>query len=125
MFSRWPVLLTLSVAEDEMDATSALSDAAIERLFAVGRASYFEQCHSFDPAATEISGRTVRRGDARISGGTVSISVGVVEVYPESFTMAARIRPAEGDDRDGISADARCQVLVSSGVTDAIRDELI
>ncbi len=41
------------------------------------------------------------------SGTEVTVSVGVVEIYPESFDMQARIRPVH---TDGIAATARCSL---------------
>jgi hypothetical protein len=56
----------------------------------------------------------------RTDGEAVTISVGVVEIYPDSFTMEARIRPAEGE---GIAARSRASLEVA--VTDRMKDEFI
>jgi hypothetical protein len=53
---------------------------------------------------------------------SLPVSVNVVEVFPNSFTMAARLRP---DDRDGIAATASCTLSPGGEVPKAIRDEFI
>ena len=120
--TRWPIRLTLALDPTDRDEEGQLTDAGISRLFGVARAAYFARCTTFDGAAGEIGPLSVERREARATGARVTISAGVTEVFPDSFTMAARIRPAEGG---GVAADARCSVSIATGVTDATRDELI
>jgi acyl-CoA thioesterase FadM len=119
--SRWPTLIRVAVGAEDLDADERLTEAAIERAFADARAKYFERCRTFDGPAAGMSGLAVARGDAK-PGDHVTVSVAVIEVFPERFTMAGRIRPAEGDE---IVADLRCTVAPAGGVSDEIRDELI
>jgi acyl-CoA thioesterase FadM len=121
MLSRWPVVVALPVLADECDEEGLLTEAAIERLFAAARSAYFQRCASVDESVVELRASTVRRGDSA-PGDRVTISVNVVEVYPETFTMDARVRPA---DRDGIAATGRCSLSPGGQVSDAMRDEFI
>jgi methionine aminopeptidase len=120
MVSKWPVLLFLPVASGDRDEEGRLTEAACERMFAAGRAEYFAECRTIDGDAVEIVGAPAPRRTAPV-GDEVSISVNVAELFPDRFTMTARIRPAAGD---GIAADAVCTVSAGE-VTVAVRDELI
>ena len=51
-----------------------------------------------------------------------TVSVAVVEVYPDRFTMTARLRPR---DDDGIVATALCPVSPGGEVPTEMRDEFI
>jgi hypothetical protein len=122
MLSRWPVLLVLPVGPDDVDGDGRLSDAACERLFAAGRAAYFELPRTIDPADVRVVESSLPRKGAPVGGATqVSLSASVGELFPDRFVMAARIRPAEGD---AVLADLRCEVT-SGEVTAAVRDDLI
>jgi hypothetical protein len=122
--SSWPVLLTLPLAAGEFDGDGVLTDAAIERAVDAASAEYFEQCTTFDAANSAAGELEVRRGSATVDATTpnLSVSAGVVEVYPERFVLAARIR-ADGDD--GVVADVQRSVSPAGGVSDQVRDELI
>ena len=122
MLSRWPVVTSVPLQATDRDDEGRLTDAALERILSAGRAAYAELCQTIDWPASEVAETTVRRGAVAVASDAVTVSVNVVEVYPESVTMAVRIRPAEADE---IAADARCTVLIGSGVTPTIRDELI
>jgi hypothetical protein len=52
----------------------------------------------------------------------VTVSVTVIEVFRDSFTMAARLRPRSGD---GIAATAWCRLLPGGPVSIDVRDEFI
>lgn len=125
--SRWPVVVTLPVATSDRDADNHLTDDAIERLFARARATYFEHCATVDPATISVERTTVQRGLCAASGETVTVSVGVVEVFPRTFTMLARVRPVgpADSDSDGLAATASCSLAPAGGVPDAMRDEFI
>ena len=122
ILTRWPILLSLPLGPTDRDAAGRLTDSAVGRLFGLARAAYFARCTTFDGAASEVGPVSVQRREAQVSGAKVTISVSVTEVFPDNFTMAARIRPA---DNGGVAADARCSVSIATGVTNAIRDELI
>jgi acyl-CoA thioesterase FadM len=122
MLSRWPVLISVPLAAEDCDDQERMTDAAIERVFGAARAAYFEQCTTVDRATSEIVGTSIRRGAATVPSRSVTVSASVVEIFPESFTMEARIRTEGSDD---VVADARCSVLLGGGVTDSIRDEFI
>jgi acyl-CoA thioesterase FadM len=120
--TRWPIRLSLPLDPTDRDEEGELTDAGVSRLFGIARNAYFARCTKFDSSATEIGPLSVQRREPRATGAKVTISVGVTEVFPDNFTMAARIRLAEGG---GVAADAQCSVSIATGVTDAIRDELI
>jgi hypothetical protein len=121
MVSKWPVLVSLPIAPDDLDDEGALVRDAAERLFARARDVYFARCRTVDVAALEVLEVDVRPGGADVGSGEVTVSVSVVEVFPDRFTMNARIRPAAGE---GIAADAWCS-LSAGEVSAAMRDEFI
>jgi hypothetical protein len=55
----------------------------------------------------------------------VTVSVGVVEVFPDRFTMLARVRPVGPADGDGLAASASCSLSPGGAVPTAMRDEFI
>jgi hypothetical protein len=112
--SKWPVVLTVPVDGE-------LTDDVIDAMFAAARSAYFDLCTTVDPAQLTVGHRRARRGEAT-PGDTVTVSVNVVEIYPDSFTMRARIRPAAGD---GVVADASCTLSVDGTVSEKMRDEFI
>ncbi len=120
MISRWPVRVEVPIDAGDCDDAGRLSDAGVERVFAVARAAYFDLCRTIDPGTLEIRRSAVRHGEAKAGSG-VSVSVNVTEVFPDTFTMAARIRSESGD----VSADALCALSPGGTVTDAMRDEFI
>ena len=123
MLSRWPVLVELSLLDDDRDADGVLTDAAVTRLFVEVRGAYAAECSTLDLPTAEVRDVVVTRGAVPVPDAFVSVSVAVVEVFPESFTMEARIRPGEGA---GIAGSASCVVVPAGGaVGDALRAELI
>jgi hypothetical protein len=123
--SRWPVVVTLPVTASDRDADGRLVDAAVERLFAEARAAYFERCTTVDPSAIEVRSTRVQSGECAADTDEVTVSVGVVELFPETFTMHARVRPVGPADGDGLAATATCSLAPSGGVSTAMRDEFI
>lgn len=121
MVSRWPVLVSSTIAVGEADAAGRLTPQAIERLFAEGRVAYFEQCSTVDGDALPATITSIQQSGSAASGTDVSVVVGVVEIFPAGFTMAARIRSGGAD---AIGIDATCSVTVDA-VTSAMRDEFI
>ena len=122
MVSRWPVLISASVASEDLDADGFLRPAAAERLFGEARVEYVGECRTLAGREVDVVDVVVTPGDVAVGPGAVTVSVSVVEVFPDRFTMNARIRPAAGE---GVLADAVCSVLPGGPVTDDIRDELI
>jgi methionine aminopeptidase len=120
MVSKWPVLLFLPVGSEDREADGRLTEEACGRLFAAGRAEYFAACATIDGDAVTVVEAPASRRTAPV-GDEVSISVNVAELFPDRFTMTARIRPSEGD---GIAADAVCTVSAGE-LTVEVRDELI
>jgi acyl-CoA thioesterase FadM len=120
--SRWPVVITLPVEPGDHDADGYLTDAGTERMFALARERYFDLCRTVDTSTLEVQRSAAARGSATVNATGVTISVNVTEVYPETFTMSARIRPCDGP---GVAADARCSLFPGGGVTNAMRDEFI
>jgi hypothetical protein len=129
IFTRWPVVVSLALAPDDRDSDGRLTEPAIERLFSEGRAAYFDEYSTIDGSAVEVRKSTVQPGRAVVSDDGVTVSVAVVEVYPDTFTMTARMRPAGpvdgGDDGGGIAASAWGSVSPGGAVSTAMRDELI
>jgi hypothetical protein len=122
MVSRWPVLLVLPIGTDDLDGDGLLTDAACDRLFAAGRTAYFELSKTIDAAdVTVLETSPLRRSTPMQGSDEVSISVSVTELFPDSFVMAARVRPATGDT---VAADLRCTVSAGE-VTPEVRDDLI
>jgi acyl-CoA thioesterase FadM len=121
MVSRWPVVVALPVDASDLDADGRLTNAAVEHLFAGARAAYFDRCATVDDSRLEIRKSTARARDAAPGDG-VTVSVNVVEVLRDSFTMEARLRPADGD---GIAATAWCSLSPGAEVSKAMRDEFI
>ena len=125
MVSRWPVLVSLPVSSADRDDAEGgrLSTGAAERLFARAREVYLARCRTLEGRAVEVLDVRITRGDASLAGvEEATVSVSVVEVFPDRFTMNVRIRPAGGE---GIAADGRCDVFPGGPVTDEVRDELI
>ena len=122
MIGRWPVLVTVPLGAEDADGDGCLTDEAVERIFAAGRSAYFDLCTTVDPSAIEIRSTSIRARTASVCDAvTVSVSV-VGELFPDRFTMSARIRPAE---TDGIAADVSCSASPGGNVTTAMRVEFI
>jgi hypothetical protein len=122
MVSRWPVRIALDVTVDEVDNDARLNPAAVLRCFAAARAVYLAECTTVDTERLSLREPVVVVGSAPVANGRLTISVNVVELFPDSFTMSARLRPTDGD---GVAASATCTLVPEGGVTDAMRDEFI
>jgi hypothetical protein len=120
--SRWPVVIPLALADGDCHADGQLNEAGAARMFALARARYFDLCRAVDRATLEVQGLAVAPGSAAVNASGVTISVNVTEIYPDTFTMSARIRPADGP---GVAADARCSLFPGGRVSTAMRDEFI
>ncbi len=125
ILSRWPVVVALPVTASDRDADGHLVDAAVERLFAHARAAYFERCATVDPSTIEVESTRIQPGQCAATADEVTVSVGVVELFPETFKMVARIRPVGPADGDGLVATATSSLAPSGGVTTEMRDEFI
>ena len=120
--SRWPVLVSTTIVADDLDTEGRLTQTAVRRLgdvavaALVGKASLLAAAgHTFAPTSAQLNGS--------FSGpGPVTVSAGPSEIYPSSFTVNLRIRPADGS---GATVDAVWTVRVPEGVPNALRDELI
>jgi acyl-CoA thioesterase FadM len=122
VLSTWPVVVELPLGAEDRDADGTLTEAAVDRLFAEGRVAYAAECPELDLADADVTDLVLRRGSVAAPGQVAVVGVAVVEVFPDSFTMEARIRPAEGS---GVAATAACVVVPAGGVTDALRARLI
>jgi acyl-CoA thioesterase FadM len=120
--SRWPVVIPLPLEAGDCDADDRLTEAGAARMFAIARARYFDLCRTVDVATLEVQRLAVARGSAPVHASGVTISVNVTEVYPDTFTMSARIRPADGP---GVAADARCSLFPGREVSNEMRDDFI
>ena len=123
--THWPVLLTLDVGADELDGDRRLTDAGIERLLADARIVYLEKCATVDISSVDVVRTTVRSGPAAVGPSGVTVSVGVLEVFPDRFTMNARVRPIDDTGAEGAAATAWCEVTTGGEVTTAMRDEFV
>jgi len=119
--SRWPVRLTLPLERDDRDGDDRLTEAAVERVFAIAADAYFDRCDTVGAGRVVIAERVTVVG-VPVAGDQVTISVGVIEIYPDEFTMEARVRPAEGE---GVAARAKYRYKVDGGVGEPMRDEFI
>jgi hypothetical protein len=120
--SKWPVLVSLAVVDGDRDEEGALTEAGVERLFAEARAAYFDECTTVSAGEVVVEEQRVQPGLV-VEGDEVTVSVSVVEVFPEAFTMHALVRPGDGGQA---SAAAKARVSPTSGVvTDEMRDEFI
>ena len=122
MVSKWPVLVPLPITAADVDDAGALTVEAAERLFARARDLYLAGCRTLEDREVEVLEVVVLPGDTLAAPGEVTVSVSVVEVFPDRFTMHVRIRPVGGD---GVAAEGGCSILAGGGTTDEIRDELI
>ena len=121
MLSRWPVVIPVSVGASDRDEQGVLTEAAILRMFEQARRVYLDECSTVDAGSLEVTQAAVQRGPAPASD-EITISVSVVEVYDDRFTMNARLR---SDDGGEIAGAARCSLMTSSPVTREMRDEFI
>ena len=123
MVSKWPVLVSLAVtAADADDDSGRLTSAAGERLFAAARDEYLAGCATLAGRTLEAKNVTIVAGDAPVEAGEVTVSVSVIELFPDRLTMALRVRSTGAD---GIVGEGTCDVLLGGPLTDEIRDELI
>lgn len=122
MVSRWPVLISATVSTDDVDGDGMLRAEAVERLFGEARDVYVATCRTLEGREIEVLDVVITAGDTPVEPGEVTVSVSVVEVFADRFTMNGRVRPAAGE---GVAADAACSVSPGGPVTHEIRDELI
>jgi acyl-CoA thioesterase FadM len=125
VLNRWPVRVELPVPTADCDADGRLTDGAVERLFAEARTVYYAECSTLDASTVEVLEITVDPNRGVVGNEGVTISVSVVEVFPDSFTMTARLRPVDPESDDPIAASAWCSLSPGGEVTTAMRDEFI
>ena len=120
--TRWPVLITLELSAEEIDADARATDAAIDRVFTEARRVYLDGCETLRGETVAVLRSEVRRGDAQVTPNGVSIATGVVEIFPVAFVMNARLRGlADGN----LVADATCTLTTGGALPTACRDEFI
>jgi hypothetical protein len=120
--SRWPIASRATLAHSDIDEDGRVTIEAVERIFAGVRDAYFLESPTVDGAAASAMLTSLRQSEPFDRVETpVTAAVGVTEIFPESFTMALRIRPHSGSG----AVDARATVTIGEPVTDALRDELI
>jgi acyl-CoA thioesterase FadM len=122
VLSTWPVVVELPLRAEDLDPDGFLTDEAVVRLFAEARRAYAEVCPELDLESADLTDVVVRPGAVAAPGALARVGVAVVEVFPETFTMEARVRPEQGA---GIAATASCVVAPAGGVTDGLRSRLI
>src|SRR5205085_10095972 len=96
MMSRWPVHAWLPLSGDERDVDGFLTEAGIAGLFEQVRAVYLRDCATLVDVPLAVDGAVLERGSVPVPGEQVSVSVAVVEVFPDHVTMTMRFRPQEG-----------------------------
>lgn len=121
MVSRWPVLLTVPLDPQDADEGGILTESAAERVFALARDAFFDLCSTVERSSIEVRSMFVRRGSSVVSED-VTVSVGVVELFADSFTMTARIRPRGAD---AVAADVSCSLSPGAEIPRGMRDEFI
>jgi len=131
MVSRWPVLISPSLEPDDVDNDGRLTLAGAERLAAEARDAYIGSCRTLDGAAIEVERSKVVIGRASVEDG-VTVSTAATELFPDSFVMSTRIRPAGGPSgplsgRRGpvVAADVTTTVGIGGGLGTDVRDEMI
>jgi acyl-CoA thioesterase FadM len=134
--TRWVVRREYRVGADDFDAAGVIRDAAVEQWIVDARDTYLEKCRT----VAEMIERSKLAVRARIGGmptgeffgtpSTVVVSAGVTELYPDSFTMAFRLR-GYGQPGD-VVANVTCAVSLEDPATGEacalgtdVRDELI
>jgi hypothetical protein len=120
--SRWPVVRRIEVGPADLDADGYLLAPAAARIFAEVRRVYLDDCATLGALDVMVRECVVERGDARVDEPTVTAATNVSEIYPESFTMTLRVRPASGP---GIVASGLCSLTTGGALPIACRDEFI
>ena len=120
--SRWPVVRRFDVASTDLDAGGHLLEPAAARIFAEVRRAYLDDCTSLVGVDVDVRECRVQPGDARVDEAAVTASTNVNEIFPDSFTMTLRIRPASGP---GIVASGSCSLTTGGALPIACRDEFI
>jgi acyl-CoA thioesterase FadM len=119
--SKWPVRITVPVSDEEIDADGHLTEAGALRVFAEARQAYLSDCASLAGLDVLVRACAVTLGPAIVRTG-VAVATGVVEIFPDSFTMHARIR---SDDDGDLAADGVCDLSTGSDLPIECRDEFI
>ena len=113
--SRWVAVRRFAVNATDLDSDGVVRAESIDRWLAQTRSAYLERCVVFrdlqvgsawscEPVSTA---RPARERFGRPTA--VIVGAGATEIRPTSFTIAFRLRPADGDGDDAINAAARCR----------------
>ena len=119
--SKWPVRITVAVHDGETDGEGHLTEAGALRAFAEARQAYVADCASLAGLTISLRACDVTLGAAVVRTGVV-VATGVVEIFPDSFTMHARIR---SDDDGDLAADGVCELSTGGDLPIECRDEFI
>jgi hypothetical protein len=120
--SRWPVSLRSELAPSDIDNDGRVTVEAAERVFAEARAAYLAESRTLASATLTSRLTSLRQSEPFAARSTpVMVVVGVTEIFPDSLTMALRLRR----NQDSGVVDVRATVTVGGPVTDEIRDECI
>jgi hypothetical protein len=135
MMSKWPVLLTHSVAQEDLDDEGAVRDDIVESWIATACSAYLDRCvvlHEFLERSGVQLCRHTELPTKRLLGRPTSVitTAGVTEVHPRAFTIAVRLRPVGGDQETPLNHTCGVRLEDPSAgevllLTDDIRDELI
>ena len=120
--SRWPTSLHAPLDHSDIDNDGRVTVEAAERIFAEARAAYLAESHTLASATLTSTLTSLRQSEPFAAVSTaVTVFVGVTEIFPDSLTMAVRLRRI----RDSGVVDVRARVTVGGPVSDEVRDECI
>src|SRR5579859_7483518 len=124
--SKWVVARKFAVDPDDLDSNAVVRAEAVERWMAETRSAYLEHCIALrelqDRTGSELRARTHDAPAPERFGRPTAVIVGAgaTEIRPTSFTIAFRLRPADGDGDDAINA--ACEVSLEDPVTGEARE---
>lgn len=126
IMTRWLVLQTHHVTDQELDADGTVSDETVERWVTAARLAYLDRC-SLLRQVQEQSGLVLSYRPGTLPRGTllgrptdVVVTASASEVRPSSFTISVRLRPG-GGDRD-LPVNAACVVRLEDPATGEARE---
>jgi hypothetical protein len=120
--SRWPISLHAHLDRSDIDNDGRVTVEAAERIFAEACAAYLTESHTLVNATLTSTLTSLRQSEPFAAVPTaLTVVIGVTEIFPESLTMAVRLRRIQ----DSGVVDVRASVTVGGPVTDEVRDECI
>ena len=133
--SKWAVRREFEIVPGDVQADGTIDVAAIRRWITGAADAYLEHCEEIARLASTTGARLQQAistgpGVRAVTGlASVTVSATAVEVHPDSFTIAVRIRQV--GEGDAMPVAARCVVTLNGAdgdpiaLGDGVRDELI